>query len=194
MQKNIPAIDNFCTTLPAYITEMLQNEAEKDKKTLSVVLQNILETHYEIGGWKEKLIHDILKSTEMKMSPYGDELWKAEVLEDGQIFKALFFVELPFKADIVLEVGRARYSLLFSIYTTAKKYRKMFRSFYSYYRDGLLNRDMQQEEFARFATVGFKRNFTSSHIQEIIRDEYFAEKLAEDSIFLRNIIHRHKWQ
>ena len=58
MQKNMPAIDNFCTTLPSYITEMLQAEAESDGATLSDVLLNILENHYGIGDWREKLTKD----------------------------------------------------------------------------------------------------------------------------------------
>jgi hypothetical protein len=193
MKKNLPAIDNFCTTLPAYITEMLQSESDRGKITMSEVLQNVLEEHYGIGEWREKLTRDTLKKIETEMAPYGDDLWNAEMQNDRKAFKAFFYVKLPFKADIVLEVDRARYSLLFIIYTTAKQYRKMFRSFYSYYQDGLLNKDMQIEEYARFATIGFKRNFSASHIREIIHDTSFAEKLAEDSMFLKNIILRHKW-
>jgi hypothetical protein len=61
MRKNMPAIDNFCTTLPAYITEMLQAEAENNETTLSDALLNILENHYGIGNWREKLTNDTLK-------------------------------------------------------------------------------------------------------------------------------------
>lgn len=193
MQKNMPAIDNFCTTLPAYITEMLQTEAESNETTLSDVLLNILENHYGIGNWREKLTNDTLKHLELEMKPYGVNLWRKEICEKDKTFKVFFNVELPFKAEVVLEVAKARYGLQFIIYTTAKKYRKMFRSFYSYYRDGLLNRDMQLEEFARFATIGYKRNFTSFNIKEITNGDSFASKLTEDSMFLKNIILMNKW-
>ncbi|HAA25648.1 MAG TPA: hypothetical protein DCE11_05965 [Ruminiclostridium sp.] len=193
MQKNMPAIDNFCTTLPSYITEMLQAEAESDGATLSDVLLNILENHYGIGDWREKLTNDTFKHLELEMKPYGGSLWRKDVCEKDKTFKVYFDVELPFKAEVVLEVSKARYGIQFIIYTTAKKYRKMFRNFYSHYRDGLLNRDMQLEEFARFATIGYKRNFTSFNIKEIINSDSFALKLTEDGIFLKNIILMNKW-
>jgi hypothetical protein len=193
MRKNMPAIDNFCTTLPAYITEMLQAEAENNETTLSDALLNILENHYVIGNWREKLTNDTLKHLELVMKPYGNNLWKKEVCEKDKTFKVYFSVDLPFKADVVLEVAKARYGIQFIIYTTAKKYRKMFRNFYSHYRDGLLNRDMQLEEFARFAAIGYKRNFTSFNIKEITDSNSFALKLTDDCMFLKNIILMNKW-
>jgi len=193
MQKNTPAIDNFCTTLPVYITEMLQAESENTNTTLSDVLLNILENHYGIGNWREKLTNDTFKHLELEMKPYGENLWRKEICDKDKTFKVYFTVDLPFKADVVLEVSKARYGIQFIIYTTAKKYRKMFRSFYSHYRDGLLNRDMQLEEFARFATIGYKRNFTSFNIKEIVSSDSFGFKLTEDGMFLRNIIRMNKW-
>ncbi|HEY8500830.1 MAG TPA: hypothetical protein VIL89_09445 [Clostridia bacterium] len=193
MQKNMPAIDNFCTTLPAYITEMLQTEAENNETTLSDVLLNILENHYGIGNWRDKLTNDTLKYLELEMKPYGSNLWRKEVCEKDKTFKVYFDIELPFKAEIMLEIAKARYGIQFIIYTTAKKYRKMFRSFYSHYRDGLLNRDMHLEEFARFATIGYKRNFTPYNIKEITNSDSFASKLTEDSMFIKNIILMNKW-
>ncbi|NLY19341.1 MAG: hypothetical protein GX045_10485 [Clostridiaceae bacterium] len=193
MQKNQPAINNFCTTLPAYITELLQNDSDRKDTTLSDVLQNILETYYGLAGWKEKLINDTHNTIRRILTPYGRDVWKEELSADGKAFKAFFFVELPFKSDIILEIDRARFRLQFIIHTTSKKYRRMFRSFYSYNRDGLLNRDMQLDEFARFATIGYKRNFTALNIKDILADASFAEKLIDDCLFLINIIKMHKW-
>ena len=193
MQKNQPAIDNFCTTLPAYITDLLQNDADRKKSTLSDVLQNTLETHYGLGGWKEKLIQDIQYSTNREMTPYGKDKWNEEISEDGKTIKTCFLVDLPFKSDIILEIDRARYSLQFIVYTTSKNYRRQFRGFYSHSRDGLLNRDMQINEFSRFATIGYKRNFTALTIQDILASSFFAEDLINDCMFLMNIIKMYKW-
>ena len=193
MQKNQPVIDNFCTTLPAYITELLQNDADRKKSTLSDLLQNVLEDHYGLGGWKEKLINDVRYSTKREMTPYGIDKWEEEVPKDGKTIKICLFVDLPFKSDIILEIDRARYSVQFFAYTTSKNYRKLFRGFYSHSRDGLLNRDMQINEFARFATIGYKRNFSALSINDILTGTFFAEKLIDDCMFLMNIIKMHKW-
>lgn len=193
MEKNQPAIDNFCTTLPAYITELLQNDSDRKNTTLSEVLQNILENYYGLAGWKEKLIKDIHNSIQRIMTPYGMDAWKEELSDDEKTLKAYFFVNLPFKSDIILDIDRARYRLQFIMHTTSKNCRRLFRSFFSHYRDGLLNRDMQIDEFARFATIGYKRNFTALNIKEILTDAQFAEKLLDDCQYLINIIRMHKW-
>lgn len=193
MQKNLPAIDNFCTTLPTYITEMLQYEADKNDNSLSESLQQILEAHYGIGNWRKKLIDETLKTVKIKMNPYGSDNYKSDLDETKKILKIYYVVNLPFKAEIKLELNRARYELMFTIYTASKKYRKLFRNFYSHFRDGLLNRDMQMGEYARFATIGYKRNFTSSNIQEILNSTEFTDKIAEDGMFLRNITLMYKW-
>ena len=193
MQKNQPAIDNFCTTLPAYITELLQNDSDRKNTTLSEVLQNVIESYYGLAGWKEKLIKDTHNVIQRIMTPYGRETWNEEISSDEKSLKAFFLVHLPFKSEIILEIDRARYRLQFIIHTTSKSCRRSFRSFYSHYRDGLLNRDMQIEEFARFATIGYKRNFTALNIKDILNDASFAEKLIDDCLFLINIIKMNKW-
>jgi len=194
MQKNQPAIDNFCTTLPVYLTEMLQMEADRKKDTMSNILQNILEVHYGVGKWREKLFHDTLARLKNEMLPYGKDAWRVETDADWKFLSVSFNLALPFKSELVLEMDKARYSLQFIMNTTAKQYRKLFRSFFSYYRDGVMNRDMQIVEYARFATIGFKRNITALQIREILSDASFANKIADDCMFLRNIIIRHKWE
>lgn len=194
MQKNQPAIDNFCTTLPVYLTEMLQMEADRKKDTMSSILQTILETHYGVGKWREKLFRDTLSRLKSELLPYGTDAWRVEADEEWKSLSVYFNQTLPFKSELVLEMDKARYSVQFIMYTTAKQYRRLFRSFFSYYRDGLLNRDMQIGEYARFAAIGFKRNITALNIREILSDSSFAGKIADDCMFLRNIIIRHKWE
>jgi len=118
MQKNQPAIDNFCTTLPAYITELLQNDSDRKNTTLSEVLQNVIESYYGLAGWKEKLIKDTHNVIQRIMTPYGRETWNEEISSDEKSLKAFFLVHLPFKSEIILEIDRARYRLQFIIHTT----------------------------------------------------------------------------
>ena len=83
------------------------------------MLQNVLETHYSVGSWKEKLIQDIQSIAKIEMSPYGRDKWEEKVSDNGKSINVNFFIDLPFKTDIILEIDRARYSIQFIIHTTS---------------------------------------------------------------------------
>ncbi len=159
--SEITGIENFSTSLPSYICEKLNIEANKNKESISETLQRIIEKYFDMKNWREIALAEIKKGLNENRITYtdvnNDQRLQYSWGESDNYFQAIFLEGLPEKYTLGIQTVRVQYRLLLSLFTAEKKKRLAFREFYKNHQSEFDKMGMVLYEKNRFAAIGYQK-------------------------------------